>query len=181
MFLSEWREFPSAPCLAEKKNCWHFASRWCWNRALPWHASELVSFLVGLRTYQHPGGYPARKSHLFCATLCHLWRVWLYIFTHYLINGTILRKKLLYIKCVFRFSLQLLYETFLILRRIQRDIIINVHRSSRQVPVILVRFYGDLNFLDRFSKKRSDMRFHENPSGGGRVLCGQMDGQAWRS
>jgi len=23
----------------------------------PWHASELVSFLVGLRTYQHPGSY----------------------------------------------------------------------------------------------------------------------------
>ena len=22
-----------------------------------WHASELVSFLVGLRTYQHPGTY----------------------------------------------------------------------------------------------------------------------------
>jgi len=25
------------------------------NRARPWHASELVSCLVGLRTYQHPG------------------------------------------------------------------------------------------------------------------------------
>jgi len=25
------------------------------NRARPCHASELVSFLVGLRTYQHPG------------------------------------------------------------------------------------------------------------------------------
>jgi hypothetical protein len=49
-------------------------------------------------------------------------------------------------------SPQLLCETFLIRRRIQRDIIINVQRSSCQVPVILVRFYGDLNFLDRFSK-----------------------------
>jgi hypothetical protein len=44
------------------------------------------------------------------------------------------------IKCVFPFSLQLLSETFLILRRTQRDIIINVHRFSRKVPVILVRF-----------------------------------------
>jgi hypothetical protein len=34
---------------------WQLASRCCWNRARPWHASELVSFLVGLRTYQHPG------------------------------------------------------------------------------------------------------------------------------
>ena len=55
MFLSEWREFPSVPCLAgKKKTWWQFTSR-CWNRARPWHASELVSFLVGLRTYQHPG------------------------------------------------------------------------------------------------------------------------------
>jgi len=36
MFLSEWREFPSVPCLAG-------------------NASKLVSFLVGLRTSQHPG------------------------------------------------------------------------------------------------------------------------------
>ena len=56
MFLSEWREFPSAPCLAgKKKPWWQLASRWCWNRARLWYASELVSFLVGLRTYQHRG------------------------------------------------------------------------------------------------------------------------------
>ena len=40
---------------------------------------------------------------------------------------------------VFFFSLQLLPEAFLILRRIQRDIIINVHRASRKIPLILVR------------------------------------------
>jgi len=54
MFLSEWREFPSAPCLAGKRTWWQLAFRCCWNRARTWHASELVSFLVGLRTYQHP-------------------------------------------------------------------------------------------------------------------------------
>jgi len=48
MFLSEWREFPSAPCLAGKKTWWQLASRCCWNRARPWHSSELVPFLVGL-------------------------------------------------------------------------------------------------------------------------------------
>jgi hypothetical protein len=40
----------------------------------------------------------------------------------------------------FDFSLQLLFETFLILRRIQRDIVINVYSSSCKVPVILVTF-----------------------------------------
>jgi hypothetical protein len=50
------------------------------------------------------------------------------------------REKILNIKCVFWCSLQRLSETFIILRRIQRDIIINVHRSSRKVPVILVRY-----------------------------------------
>ena len=33
---------------------WQLASRPCWNRARPWHASELVSFLFWLRIYQHP-------------------------------------------------------------------------------------------------------------------------------
>jgi len=54
MFLSEWREFLSAPCLARKKT-WYFASRCCRNSARPWHTSEHVSFLGGLRTYQHLG------------------------------------------------------------------------------------------------------------------------------
>jgi len=38
----------------EKKTLWQLASRFCWNRAHPLHASALVSFLVGLRNYQHP-------------------------------------------------------------------------------------------------------------------------------
>jgi hypothetical protein len=42
--------------------------------------------------------------------------------------------------CLFRFALQILSEMFLILRRIQGDIIINVHRSSRKVLIILVNF-----------------------------------------
>jgi len=54
MFLLEWCEFPSAPCLAGKETWWQLESRCSWNRARPCHASELVSFLVGLRTYQHP-------------------------------------------------------------------------------------------------------------------------------
>jgi hypothetical protein len=59
-------------------------------------------------------------------------------FPHYLINGTIFIINLLNIKSVFSFSLQHLSETFLIMRRTQRDIT-NVHRSSWKVPVILLR------------------------------------------
>ena len=43
------------------------------------------------------------------------------------------------IMCVLIF-LQLLSETFLILKRTEGDISINVHRSSRTVPVIFVIF-----------------------------------------
>jgi hypothetical protein len=50
------------------------------------------------------------------------------------------RKQIIEKQNVFFLHLQLLPEAFLILRRIQRDITINAHRSSCKVPVILVRF-----------------------------------------
>jgi hypothetical protein len=74
-------------------------------------------------------------------------------FLRYLINGTIFEKKLLDTKCVFWFSLQLLSETFFILGRNERDMVKSVYRSSCKVPVIFVRFWRNLNFLDIFSKK----------------------------
>ena len=72
---------------------------------------------------------------------CHWWPAWFYIiFSHSLTKGMIFDKKLLNIKVVSSFSLQLSSETFFVIRRTEQDVIQNVHRSSHKVPVILVRF-----------------------------------------
>ena len=45
------------------------------------------------------------------------------------------------------------FETFLILRRIRRGIVINVKTSSCKLHVILVGFYTNLSFLDRLKRE----------------------------
>jgi hypothetical protein len=72
-------------------------------------------------------------------------------------------KKLLNIKFVFWYSLQLLPETFLILRRSERDTIIRVYWFPCKVPVILVTFEWNLNFLNRFSKSTQIPNFIKIP------------------
>jgi hypothetical protein len=117
-----------------------------------------------------------------CAVLyCHQWPVWFYRILPHLIKGTIFGKQLLIIKCVFWFSLQILSETLLILRRIQRDIVINVHKSLCKVPLLLSEF-NQKNFSTYFAKKKySNITFHENPSSGSRVVSfGRTDGQTDR-
>ena len=66
--------------------------------------------------------YPAYNAHV---PYILVWSARLYnIFPHYLINGMIFEKgKLLKMKCFFLFTLQLLSETLLILRRTERDMI----------------------------------------------------------
>jgi hypothetical protein len=54
-----------------------------------------------------------------------------------------------------------LSETFLIIRRNKRDIIINVHRYSCKISATLVGFHLNLNFLDRFSKNNQIPNFME--------------------
>jgi hypothetical protein len=77
--------------------------------------------------------YPACKTCfiVICGLCCST-----IFFAHYLINGTIFRKKkILNFKCVFRFSVQIL-----ILRRIQRDTTTNVYTSSCKVRLFLSDF-----------------------------------------
>ena len=69
------------------------------------------------------------------------------------------REKLWNIKRVFWFSLQLLSEMFLTLRRTGRYIARKVHMSSYKASVIFVRFSWKFNFLDKLSKNNQISNF----------------------
>jgi len=84
--------------------------------------------------------YPARKAHAPNYIVIRALSGSTIFFTN-LVNGMIERgEKSLNIKCLFflLLFLQLLSETFIIVKRIRRDSI-NVCRSSCKVPVIHVR------------------------------------------
>jgi hypothetical protein len=73
-------------------------------------------------------------------------------------NGAIFRKTSLNIY-FFLFSPHLLSKTFLILRRIKRDMITNVYRYSCQVPLFLSGFNKNFNLFDRFSERSQISNF----------------------
>jgi hypothetical protein len=83
-------------------------------------AKQKVTYRILLRGCPHSCLFSAPHYKAICArlTLAH--------FPTYLINGRIFRKTFLSIKCAFWFSLQLLSKTFLILRKLQWHVIINV-------------------------------------------------------
>jgi len=68
----------------------------------------------------------------------------------YLINGTIFEKKIYWKSNVcFDFLYNVRQKTFFILR-IERDMIVNVYRSSSKLPLILYDFNETLNFETEF-------------------------------
>ena len=63
------------------------------------------------------------------------------VFFHfYVIKAQFLEKKVVEHKMCLLFSLQIFSETFLILTRIEQDVIINVNRYSCKITLIHVRF-----------------------------------------
>ena len=62
------------------------------------------------------------------------------LLAHYIINSTNLREDLLNRICLFRFSLQIFSETFLILRRTEPGIVIRISIFSRKLLVFFSEF-----------------------------------------
>ena len=107
--------------------------------------------------------WKSNKYHIFWASVCSLWypacnvHVPYYnvicdlsifaVFLHIISQmAWSLKKVIEHIMCVFVFCLQLLSETFHILRRTEQDVIRNVYWCSYKVPVILIIFLMKIDF-----------------------------------
>ena len=109
-------------------------NRYCLGKAIS------ITYLFWVRVFSRT--YPACNTHTpYCVHIVICGLSASTIFFHIIWKMALLSgKKLLHMTCVFWFSLLLFSETFLILRIIKRGTIINVHRSSCKVSVILVIF-----------------------------------------
>jgi hypothetical protein len=80
--------------------------------------------------------------------------------------------KFLNIKCVFWFPLQLLYETFLILRRTERDMLKMSIGLGVKYPYYQI--FMELEFSQHICEKCLNIQSHVNPCSGGQVVpCGR--------
>ena len=124
---------------------------------LQWKSNKYYTFWVCLGSLT----YPACNAH---APYYHLWPARLYInLSHYLTNGKISKKKMLFnMKCVIRFSLLHLSETFLILRINERGMIkmhIDLHVKYHYSCQILMK----LEFSQQILKKVHKHQISCNP------------------
>ena len=80
-------------------------------------------------------------------------------FPLYLLKGTIFKKKLLNVKCVFWIPLQPSPETFLLVRETERGMIKNLYWSEIvKYPLFLSEF--NENFFQHIFETYSDIKFY---------------------
>jgi hypothetical protein len=121
---------------------------------LPWKRNNYYTFWLCVCSLSYPG-WKAHVPHYTLSVTCRLYRIF-----HFISLTARFSAKFIEHKMVFFYSLHKCFpKTFLILRRIQRDTIIIVHRASGKVSVIVARFEWKLNFLDRFSKNTEISNF----------------------
>ena len=127
-------------------------NRCCWAKEISITNSECVS--VALVTRHAKGVRRIILSSVACPCLSYFLTL-----SH---EGSGFRgEKFLSIKCVFSFCLKFLSDTFPIVIRIQRNIIINICRSSREVPLFLSDFNETLIFSTDF-EKYSNLKINKN-------------------
>lgn len=115
--------------------------------------------------------YPAYNTHELCYIVICVTPVWLQeIFRRYIANCTIFGKK-------YWFFLQILSKIFVVLKIIQRDILINAECLHVKYPLL----FSDINetwiFSTGFREKSLNIKIYQKPSIGSRVVsCGWRDG-----
>jgi hypothetical protein len=134
---------------------------------LPWKSKKYYIFWMCVCSLR----YPARNAH---TPYYHLCPVRLYnIFPHYLINDTILDKKLFNLRCVLIFSVTFVWKISHSMKNWAR-----YDNKSVLVFIWNARYYcQSLMELRIFlSDLFCNMKFHENPSSGRRIVPhGQTD------
>jgi len=112
--------------------------------------------------------YPIFKAH---EPYCHLWLARFYnIFSHYVINGMLFRKKISWIgkvccDCFYNFVWNISHSKKNFARYYRKYTQVFM-QSTRYSCQILIK----LKFSRQIFKKYSNIKFNENPSGGNRAV-----------
>ena len=136
---------------------------------LPWKSDKFYIFRGCVCTLS----YQACTKYLpHCIVICGLDGSTI-LFPHYIIKGTFYGKKLLNIKYVFWYSLQLFPKPFLILRRTERVMILNVRMWC---TLYSCQTLMKLEYSGQICEKYPTIKFNENLSSGGQAVpCGRTD------
>jgi len=96
-----------------------------------------------------------------------------------LIHRMILEKRYWICNVCFEFLLQMLSETFIVLKRTERHVVKNIYGSSCKVPVILRRYYQNFNILYTFPRNIVTSNFMKSPPVEADLFL--ADGQTWQT